>query len=156
MRKVLVSGLLALVLSSCGALKTVEPAMDSEVPPIEAKVSSDDIRSRYEETKKKCYVADALYKKSSNGFIKWYEEAISNIEYYKLPIKDNPDFALAYNRMAEYYLALREYDKAEKYADIAFKNFPHPLFKATVDMIKRERDKERKKEKQKAIFTNFI
>ena len=127
-------------------------------PPLRVikKVSGDNIKSKYEETKGFCYVADALYKKSSNGFIKWYEEAISNIEYYKLPIKDNPDFALAYNRMAEYYLALREYDKAEKYADIAFKNFPHPLFKATVDMIKRERDKERKKEKQKAIFTNFI
>jgi len=148
----LVSGLAALVLGNGCAGVHEQVQSNIEITVITYETPKKDM---YKETKDLCYVADALYKVSSNDFTKWYGEAIKNIEDHKLSIKDNPDFALAYNRMAEYYLASKEYDKAEKYADIAFDNFPHPLFKATVEMIKIEREKQREREKQKAIPANF-
>jgi hypothetical protein len=142
-----VSGLIALVLSSgcSGIHEPVQPAQPIQpTQTIESAVASNETlkRRKYKEAKNLCYVANALYKASANELaMKYYREARRNIENYNLPVKGNPDFALAYNRMAEYY-AFIDIELAEKYAEIAFKNYPdNKLFEATLEMIRREINK---------------
>ncbi|MBW2982035.1 hypothetical protein KY343_04095 [Candidatus Woesearchaeota archaeon] len=145
----LASGLAALVLGSgcSGVHERLQPAAEITIVINEAPKKEDYIKK----TRNLCDVANALYQASANrAAMEWYEKAIGNIEEHKLPIKGNPGFALAYNRMAEYYLSLEMYSKAEKFARIAVENYPdNPFFRATLEMIQREI------KKKKATFVNF-